>query len=261
MNEYISDLLDERAIIIAGGNVPDDFELQSTVISKLNLYLTDSALASSQEVVNILEANQGFMEDADIQTIFAYLHHGDFQEATNKTNQLGQNRTDWKTLLTQVIAFQQDTVNGMDNISQQYIDFFSGYANSADKDGKALAQALLMAASMTEYGEPHALPEGMSSARIINKKVEESSVEDNYTVDVYPNPTKTGINVNYNAKEEALVKIELKDLLGKLIYTNFSNNKLMSQYISLIDLKAGMYLLSISRDKEIILTRKIIKED
>jgi len=67
--------------------------------------------------------------------------------------------------------------------------------------------------------------------------------------------------VELNAKEDALIKIELKDLLGKLIFTNFSSNRLLSQYISFSDLKAGMYLLSITKDKELIYTTKIIKED
>jgi len=264
MNDYISGLQDQRAAAIAIGETPDDFELQSTVSSKLNLLITDSALADADDVIEILQSNQGFMEDADIQTVFAYMHAGDFSTALNKTNELGSNRTDWKALLTQVIAFQQDTVTGVDSISQEYVDFFDTYATSEDKDGKALAQALLLAASASQYDEPHALPEENYSGRMANQQPQATGLEsnkNNSNITVFPNPSRNGINIQFTSIEEGNVKIELKDLLGKLIYTNFSDNKASSNYISLLDVKAGMYLLSITKDKEVIYTTKIIKEN
>lgn len=264
MNDYISDLTDQRATILAGGGTPDDFELQSTVASKLNLFLTDSITGNLDSIISVLENNQGYMEDADIQTVFAYMNKGDFATALDKTSLLGEGRGDWKNLLVQLISFQPDTVNGLDSISEQYAEFFRDYALSADMDGKPVAQALLKAASVSEYGEPHAMPEGVSSARMMNQQSQENSadnLENNLQIEVFPNPAKAGVNVNFFSKEEGIVKIELKDLLGKVIYTNFITNGSVNQYVSLTGLKSGMYLLSFSRDKKLLYTTKIIKED
>ena len=265
MNDYISVLQDQRADAIAIGETPDDFELQSTVASKLNLLLSDSTLADTQEVINILEQNQGYMEDADIQTVFAYMHAGEYATALSKTNDLDTNRADWKSLLTEVIAFQQDTVNGMDSIGQGYVNFFTDYATSEDMDGKALAQALLMAASVSQYDEPHALPEENYSGRMANPDSQLTGIQGNETISeilVFPNPAKTGVYLSYNFQEEGIVNIGLKDLLGRVIFSDQVNeSKSKTQYISLSELKAGMYLLSITKDQEIIYTTKIIKED
>lgn len=264
MNDYIDNLMDQRASDILAGNEPNDFELQSTVSSKLNLYLTDSVLVNADSVITILENNRGFMEDADIQTIFSYMNKGNYAEAQNKTTALPSSRADWKDLLNQVLSLQQDSVYGADSISASYASFFNTYASDSEIDGNALAQAVLKACSYTEYTEPHALPEGMSSSRIKNQETQANSGENitnSFGINVFPNPTKSGINVNYSSKEEGLVKVELKDLLGKVIYTNFSNARAINQYISLTDLKAGMYLLSVTKDKEVIYSTKIIKEN
>ncbi len=264
MNDYISSLTAQRAADIANSIVPNDFELQSTVSSKLNLFLTDSLTGNPDSVVALFENNQGYMEDADIQTVFAYINKGDFATAQHKTDALGSDRSDWKSLLSQVISFLPDTVNGINNISGTYASFFRDYANSSDMDGKPLAQALLQASSVNYYSEPHALPEGVSSARLMvpqSQYIATENPETDFHIEVYPNPTNKGITINYRGVEEGTVKIELKDLLGKVIYTNFNNSRLINQYISLDSYKSGMYLLSLTKDKELIYTTKIIKED
>jgi len=75
------------------------------------------------------------------------------------------------------------------------------------------------------------------------------------------NPAQTGININYSASSEGTVKIEIKDLLGKIIYTNFINARLTDQYIPLSGLSSGMYLITFTKNKEIVYTSKIIKQD
>jgi len=50
-------------------------------------------------------------------------------------------------------------------------------------------------------------------------------------------------------------------LLGKLIYTNFITGGISNHYIAMNELSSGMYLITISRNKEVIFKTKIIKED
>jgi len=50
-------------------------------------------------------------------------------------------------------------------------------------------------------------------------------------------------------------------LLGKIIYPNFINGRLTNQYIPLSGLSSGMYLITFTKNKEIVYTSKIIKQD
>lgn len=263
MNDHIGDLLDIRADVILASGTPNDFELQSTVASKLNIYLSDSTIADPDTVIRILASNDGFMEDADIQTVFAQINKGDFDAAQDLTDLLGSNRADWKSLLTQFIDFEQDTVHGIDSIGATYVSFFDGYAYSSDKDGKALAQALLYASAVSAYDEPHALPENYSSRPSgIDGLENTSAVNANGSIiKVFPNPTKNGVQLNYQSSEQGDIKVEIKDLLGKEIYIKFISGNPFNEYISLEQFQNGMYFLNLTNGNEIIFSSKLLKQD
>lgn len=55
-------------------------------------------------------------------------------------------------------------------------------------------------------------------------------------------------------------KIQLKDLRGKVIYTNFISVGKEEQ-ISLQAYNNGVYILSLRRDKEVIYTNKLVKQE
>jgi hypothetical protein len=259
MNDYITGLKDDENTY----GVSHHFEIQSTVASKLSLFTTDSVNHNFDSIVSILESNQGYMEDADILTVFAYMQKGDYDAATDKISALGSSRSDWASLLTKLIAIEtnlEDVVNIIDVNNT----FFTDIAGDSDADGHAATQALLEAFYNTSYTEPHAEPEGVSSSRLMNitsiKNKEEAAIS-NTNVQVYPNPTQNGINIEYNTEELATVKIEVKDLLGRVIYSNFISGAFIKHYVPLIDLKNGMYLLSLKKGDNLIYTTKIVKED
>lgn len=79
-------------------------------------------------------------------------------------------------------------------------------------------------------------------------------------LDVFPNPTNNGINIQYLSDNEIAIKIELKDLLGREIYTKFikAGEKF---YLPMDQLRNGMYILSCLRDSETISVYKIVKQD
>lgn len=264
MNDYIGTLSSQRAAAVANGDVPDDFELQSTISSKLNLYITDSTIVNQDSVISILENNIGYMEDADIQTVYAYISKGDFVTAQAKVNEMGTNRADWKALLTQIISILPDTLNGLDNISGSYVAYFTQYSSNISNDGSAAALAVLKAANVAEYNEPHAQPEGATTARIAKQKTVNSDIQEISTdtkISVFPNPTKSALNLYYASETDGIVQVEISDLLGKVIYANFITGKLVAQNISLAEYQSGMYILSITKDKEVVYKTKIIKED
>jgi hypothetical protein len=260
MNDYLSDLK------ITNPKNVNHFEIQATVASKLNLFLTDSLNEGLDSVINILENNVGNMDDADIQTVFAYINKGDFGTAQEKVNQLNENRADWASLLTKLIAMEQNEANGIYslNTNANNKSFFENYANTEGKDGQSIAKALLLAACSSTYTEPHNYPETEGVGRIKSSASSNNEILLNETIkdkiEVYPNPTSTGVNILYGFEYEELASVEIKDLLGKVIYTNFINNQ-SSQFIPMNDLKNGMYLLTVKRNREVMYKIKVIKQD
>ena len=261
LNTYISALKASNE-----GNI-HHFEIQSSVASKLNLFLSDTLEPAFDSVINILENNHGNMEDADIQTVFAYMLKADYATAKTKAENLGTNRADWKELLKKLIDLEKDTVQGIFglNSNTNVLNTFNTYAAAEDKDGQWVAQAILLAACDSVYTEPHTYPEGEAAPRMMNSQPEamqETNIEnENLSIRMFPNPTKSGINLYYHSTSEGVLNIEVKDLLGKVIYTNFMYSRAGDIYIPLNQLSGGMYLLSLSQNQRVIYTSKIIKKD
>jgi hypothetical protein len=80
-------------------------------------------------------------------------------------------------------------------------------------------------------------------------------------ISIYPNPTQNGVTVNYDSSVQGKVKIELTDILGRLIYTSFIYEPVGNHHIPMNGLSSGMYLITISSGNESIYKVKIVKED
>lgn len=256
INHYIGVLTEEQ--VEHGYN--HHFEIQSAVATKIRLFLSDSLIQNMDSVISILENNPGNMNDADIQTIFAYMSIGNYETALDKVDDLLAVRVDWKNLLTKLIDVEQDTSNACARV-QDHGSFFYDHASTLDIAGRGIAQALLKIACDSAYNVPHNYPEeGVDRAQAGETGLTALTGEQEQ-IQVYPNPAQRGVNIYYQTKEEGVVKIELYDLLGKVIYTSFIYNKESTEYVPLDGLSNGIYLLSLSRDKELIYRTKLIKED
>jgi hypothetical protein len=258
LNEYATTL---RATNSEGQN---KFEIQSTITSKLNLFLTDTLASSMDSVINILTNNQGDMEDADIQLVFAYMKKGDYVNATIKNNILPSTRTNWKNLLNKIISIEQDSLAGLSvKNNTSTISFLQGYASVEAGYGQVSAQALLKLAIGADHPFPLVYPEDEAAGARI-KNAEETNnlvIIRNENIKIFPNPIKSGVTISHRSAEEGILKVEVKDLLGKVIFTNFIR-KGTEQYISLVDYCSGMYLLSIfESNNEVIYQSKLIKQD
>jgi PKD repeat protein/photosystem II stability/assembly factor-like uncharacterized protein len=83
-----------------------------------------------------------------------------------------------------------------------------------------------------------------------------TAIEDN--VEVYPNPSKDVLNVKFNAKNQKINSLILRDNLGRIVWTKEKpNNKL--EIIQLQNYTKGVYYLSIIGEKNVI-GRKIVIE-
>jgi hypothetical protein len=255
INSYIQ-------VLQAQGTNANKFELQAAVAAKQNYYLKDNSSASKDTVINLIKNNRGNMKDADIQLVFAYMNKNDFTNATIKANALPASRADWKALLLKLIAIYKEP-NKIYSINNKpaYKTFLQGYANTPYKDGQGIAQSLLKFVSKIEYTEPRPLPIG-GGARMMG--IDEQTVTEAMPVSkgiqVYPNPTFNGVTLVYNIEQGGQALVEVKDLLGKVTYSNLIVNE-SNTYIPLESYNSGVYLITVTKDKETLYKTKLIKQE
>jgi hypothetical protein len=90
---------------------------------------------------------------------------------------------------------------------------------------------------------------GSASGRTIQGESEEQ-ISDADELQVYPNPARTSLKVEYTLREESTVSIDLFDLSGKRISNLESQRKPAGHYKQSFDLNAsrGLYLLKVIKD-------------
>lgn len=264
MNAYLSSLQEDELL----HSRDHQFEIQTTVASKLNLFLTDTLLKNIDSVITILINNQGRMEDADLQLAFAYMEKGAYNSASEQLSDIlsaNPAREDWVLLLNKLLHLEQDSIYGLDSLnhSASLRDFFLGYASTEGKDGQSLARAVLKIACDSSYTEPHNYPEEEEAE---DRRAQHGNLNEKNTVDIsgdvvklFPNPTQAGLQLEYSSSEQGPVKVELRDLPGKIIFTTFIEGPSAKAYIPMEQLSNGMYLLSLSRNGVPIFKDKVIK--
>lgn len=247
MNNNITNL---RALGLAGAS-----EIQATVASKLNLFLTDTLPDGQDSVVVILQNNQGGMNDADIQLVFAHLRNGNFGMAAEKKDNLPAAKADWKAMLGKISELKQhpDNIYGFFSDANN-MNFMSSYANTEDKDGQACAQGLL-----SFMGVNHVFPilYPPMGNRIVGAG---TTAKFQNGVRLYPNPADNGFTLENLDKEQGALTLVLMDVLGKAVLTQTVNNP-DRHYVSLNGLSNGVYLLKVISDKQAtVYESKIVKQ-
>lgn len=258
----INTFISEQQNLTSGQDV---FALQAAMAAKLEWFITDTIHPddSQDSVLAVLASNPGNMGDVDLQRIFAYMTKGDYTHAENYANALTTNRADWKTLLLKLIDIQQepDQLNSI-TTNTAYRSFLDGYANTDGKQGQGVAQAILHYFCNEIYDEPRPLPEeeGARPAHAAASGANMPELPTRENVWVFPNPFQSEITVKYQSEEEGSVLLELKDLLGRIIYTNFISEPI-EELVSLKNFSNGVYILTVSRDGQPIYKTKLIKQE
>jgi hypothetical protein len=80
-------------------------------------------------------------------------------------------------------------------------------------------------------------------------------------IEIFPNPFEDKITLNYSMKESALLKFELSDITGKIVYTEnyYSLSGKNQRELNLENLNSGMYFMNVYSESKRIHSRKIIR--
>ena len=259
-SETMGNLNSNLTALIAEGEDADRFELGATMAAKMNCFVLDSSAGSKDSLIHILQHNPGQMPDTDLQLIFAYMHKGDYHTADSLANALGSGRADWKDLLQALIAMYQepDKLYSL-NSNGTYQSLMEDYASDPYRDGSGLAQSILFFVQGTSYTEPRLLPEGVGERHGTSSSIANVPAKDQ--VRVFPNPTSAGVTLIYsNPETTGPVLVELKDLTGRIIYSNFIVSG-VENHIAMDKFSGGIYFITLTRNKELIYRTKIIKQN
>jgi hypothetical protein len=82
--------------------------------------------------------------------------------------------------------------------------------------------------------------------------------EENIDIDLYPNPTCNGINIQINEPNEIKYQVEIINMNGTILKREYLHSREL-KYISLDEFNPGMYIITISHNNRILSSRKIIK--
>lgn len=72
---------------------------------------------------------------------------------------------------------------------------------------------------------------------------------------IYPNPVN---NTVYISTDKNILEVTISDITGKIVLKNCVNNNIIN--IDISDIKAGIYIVSIKRNDNVVLNKKIIKK-
>jgi hypothetical protein len=110
------------------------------------------------------------------------------------------------------------------------------------------------------FTEPHAVPDGEEGARAA-QSTNLLQQTDDALIKLYPNPAQTGFYLSYGLQNAQILFIEMKDLLGKKVYTARSKSGENELYIPVENLSNGMYLISVTKNEQVIYKAKVVKQN
>lgn len=245
------------------GSSADPFEYLGAMSSLIECYSGDTLAPHYKDsVISILLNNPGNVSDIYRHRAMAYLNNRDFSAASSAVSAMPTGRSEIKTLLNTLIGIYQEE-EGVYSINTHTATLaqLEEYADTDGMEGQGIAQALLKFVRSNVYEEPRPLPEeGGERVARFDPASEQGVIVEGVSVKLYPNPNQGDLTLNYSSENGERVKVEVRDLLGKQIYTNFIENG-TSTAIHLGDVTNGVYILRLEGQKGTIYRRKVIKQE
>jgi hypothetical protein len=252
------------------------YEIQATVASQLNFYLSDTTFGNTDSAIAILTRNEGNMQDADVMTVFAYISKGDYTMANDKASTLPADKADWKTLLQKIITVDQRD-NGIYSVKDDAAEaaLFSDIAATEGKDGRASAQAVMKLVFNEDHDRPlydvydedgmrttdnKQQADGMKTTASPEQSQLANGVTGHNPIAVYPNPAQSSVTVQVSGSSENVFTVVIRDLLGRSVYMGTVKGE-SSQAVSLSGWQDGLYMVTVSAGSgETVYQHKLLKQ-
>jgi len=139
----------------------------------------------------------------------------------------------------------------------QYV-LLTGYANDQYKDGSGTAQNILSFVADIPFTEPRMFS-GVGGAKVAAAGPD-NPIKVEKRIRVYPNPAQNAVRLVYYGVDEGVASVELKDLLGKLIYSieiaGNSENSVPFNYC-----ENCACIITVTKNKVLLFKTKLIKQE
>ena len=259
LNDYLSYLYENN--IEGEDNL--FFDIQATLSEKLNYFVSDSLPESADSLISLITNHSAYLTDPDLLLIYAYMNKGNYTEAEYLANNLGTNRSAWKSFLIKLIeVYEEDDMIYSLTTNTANTSFFAAYATNDTLDGQAASQALLNFVLNSTFTEPrlHPAAPGSGSYRLASI-IDSESLSSDIRFKVYPNPTKNGVFIEYPYAKDQMYYVEIKDLTGRTLFTKLANGS-GKDFLVVNDLSSGLYLIGLyNKNGNLLHSTKLVKQE
>jgi hypothetical protein len=186
------------------------------------------------------------------------------QNNSDKENLLNQKQTDANILLADAASTNQQVTptldpdeneklineitllynaNGRNAIKNYYNQILTVAQQCPDKGGRAVFIARIYIALMNDavvYNDA-----GICLQQGIYKSSNSVNLDNNYSFDIVPNPANEYVLINLKSNYIGICNIQIKDVLGKIVYSKQFDCKQQQEKINTLNFEQGIYTASI----------------
>lgn len=229
-----------------------------------NLYKSDPEITNVNDSLLALYQADNSLHSRYMQA-WLYLQDGQFQQGINLMDAIPSNHTlagyelttyQNMNLLYTMVAGLMETGNGTDSLNPAQIAQLHIIAGSETGFASVYARNLLLALHELDYQEPVTLPNNMKSTVAEAAYQEMLNAQSPSMLEVYPNPSKDFVIIGYQVNEESPAAIEIRDVSGKLLKTLNVRGHTDQVTVNTHNWKAGVYMLSLIVNEQLIETTK-----
>ncbi|MCF8366831.1 MAG: T9SS type A sorting domain-containing protein, partial [Bacteroidales bacterium] len=229
-----------------------------------NLYKSDPEITNVNDSLLALYQADNSLHSRYMQA-WLYLQDGQFQQGENVMAAIpvnfdlsGYELTTYQNmnLLYTMVAGLMETGNGTDSLNPAQIAQLHIIAGSETGFASVYARNLLLALHELDYQEPVTLPNNMKSTVAEAAYQEMLNAQSPSMLEVYPNPSKDFVIIGYQVNEESPAAIEIRDVSGKLLKTLNVRGHTDQVTVNTHNWKAGVYMLSLIVNEQLIETTK-----
>ena len=171
------------------------------------------------------------------------------------------------TLLTKPV-WKTSSINGMDNYTVlspiDGVEYQWNFGNGVVMTGSSVNYTFPKDGVYDVQLKALALDGSSESTQqvVVMKSLAVTEVLPQMDLDLYPNPVKEILRIDFKNSPEGTLTFQIKNIAGQVVYlTQQTNDGSSHADLNIQNLKAGIYVLRIYNDKKLLADRKFIKAD